>query len=70
MDHTLAFLRNPDPDLDLAGLMIDFIVDLRRLLIHPEMRLDAKLAAIEMRVNQLAPPPRADGSTGPVLARR
>jgi hypothetical protein len=66
MDHTLAFLRDPDPGLDLGGLMIDFILDLRHLLMHPEMRLDDKLIAIERRVDQLAPPPRADGSTGPL----
>jgi hypothetical protein len=66
MDHTLAFLREPEPRPDLADLMIDFITDLRRLIIHPEMRLDDKLTAIERRVDQLAPPPRADGGTGPV----
>jgi hypothetical protein len=68
MDHTLEFLRKLDPGLDLAALMIEFIGDLRRIIIHPEMRLDVKLAAIERRVDQLAPPPRADGGTGPLEA--
>ena len=67
MDHTLEFLRNPAPDLDLASVLIEFITDLRRILIHPDLQVAAKLIAVERRVDELAPPPRADGSTGPVL---
>jgi hypothetical protein len=66
MDHTLEFLRTPPAGLDLPDVMIRFVTDLRRILIQMELRPDLKLAAIEQRVNELAPPPRADGSTGPL----
>ena len=55
MNETLRALR--DPRLDLAGVLCDLILDIRRILIHPDLQNHAKLAAIAGAVDELAPPP-------------
>jgi hypothetical protein len=65
MQESLAWLRDPAPDLDLAGVLIGLILEIRRIVVHPDLQLDGQLLAIMETVDLLAPPPRADGSTGP-----
>jgi hypothetical protein len=54
----------------LAGTLTRFVAEVRAVLIDPEARLPLKLAAIEVIVNAVAPPPppcdfpwRPDGRT-------
>ena len=55
MNETLKPLR--DPRLDQAEMLCDLIKDIRRILIHPDLRNDVKLRAIAEAVDELAPPP-------------
>jgi hypothetical protein len=57
MQETLKPLRDPKISGILADLLCDLIIDIRRILIHPEMRADVKLRAIAEAVDELAPPP-------------
>ena len=55
MYESLAPLR--DPRLDQADMLCGLIKDIRRILIHPDLQNQVKLAAIETAVDELAPPP-------------
>ncbi len=55
MNQTLKRLR--EPDLDLCDILCQLIIDIRRILLHPDLRNDVKLAAIAEAVDELAPPP-------------
>lgn len=61
MHETLNRLR--DPRLDLAGILCDLILDIRRILAHPDLQNHVKLAAIAEAVDELAPPPPPGGGT-------
>ena len=60
MDQTLAPIRNPKVSGILADMLCDLIIDIRRILIHPDLQNHAKLAAIAEAVDELAPPPAPD----------
>ena len=55
MNESLAALR--DPDLDLAAVLCQLILDIRRILVHPDLQNAVKLRAIAEAVDELAPPP-------------
>ena len=55
MNESLRALR--DPDLDLAGMLCQLVLDVRRILVHPDLQNHAKLSAIASAVDELAPPP-------------
>lgn len=55
VNESLAALR--DPRLDLAAVLCDLILDIRRVLAHPDLQNAVKLAAIAGLVDELAPPP-------------
>jgi hypothetical protein len=55
MHESLQALR--DPRLDLAGMLCQLILDIRRILVHPDLANHVKLAAIQAAVDELAPPP-------------
>ena len=59
MQETLRPLR--DPRLDQAEMLCDLIMDIRRILIHPDLPNHAKLACIAEAVDELAPPPPPEG---------
>ena len=59
MHESLAPLR--DPRLDLADVLCQLILDIRRILVHPDLQNHVKLAAIRAAVDELAPPPQPDG---------
>jgi hypothetical protein len=60
MHETLDRFRQPKVSGILADLLCDLIIDIRRILIHPELPNHAKLAAIAAAVDGLAPPPQPD----------
>jgi len=47
---------------DLADLLTGLIKDIRRVLVHPDLRLDQKLLAVCALVDAAAPPPPPDCS--------
>ena len=55
MHESLRALR--DPRLDLADVLCQLILDVRRILVHPDLQNHVKLAAIQSAVDELAPPP-------------
>ena len=55
MNESLRALR--DPGLDLADVLCQLILDIRRILVHPDLQNYVKLAAIQSAVDELAPPP-------------
>jgi hypothetical protein len=55
VNESLNALR--DPRLDLAAMLCDLILNIRRILAHPELANHVKLAAIRAAVDELAPPP-------------
>lgn len=55
VNESLAPLR--DPRLDLADILCQLILDIRRVLVHPDLQNAVKLAAIRELVDELAPPP-------------
>ena len=55
MNESLQALR--DPDLDLLAVLCQLILDIRRILMHPDLQNHVKLAAIQAAVDELAPPP-------------
>ena len=55
MNESLQALR--DPDLDLAAVLCQLILDIRRILVHPDLQNHVKLSAIQGAVDELAPPP-------------
>lgn len=55
MNESLRALR--DPGLDLASALCQLILDIRRILMHPDLQNHVKLAAIQSAVDELAPPP-------------
>jgi hypothetical protein len=55
MHESLNRLR--DPDLDLTSVLCQLILDIRRILIHPDLQNHVKLSAIQTAVDELAPPP-------------
>ena len=57
MHESLARLR--DPDLDLASMLCQLILDIRLILVHPDLPNHVKLSAIQTAVDELAPPPGA-----------
>jgi len=59
MQETLKRLR--DPDLDLCDILCQLIMDIRRILIHPDLPNHARLSAIARAVDELAPPPPPGG---------
>lgn len=59
MQETLRPLR--DPRLDQAEMLCQLIMDIRRILIHPDLPNHAKLAAVAEAVDELAPPPPPEG---------
>jgi len=59
MQETLKRLR--DPDLDLCDILGQLIMDIRRILIHPDLPNHARLSAIARAVDELAPPPPPGG---------
>jgi hypothetical protein len=62
MQETLRPLR--DPRLDQAEILCQLIMDIRRILIHPDLQNHVKLRAIAEAVDELAPPPPPEGRTG------
>ncbi len=58
MQETLKPLR--DPRIDQAAILCGLIIDIRRILIHPELPNHVKLRAISEAVDELAPPPPPD----------
>lgn len=58
MHETLKRFR--DPELDLCAMLCDLIIDIRRILIHPDLQNHVKLACIAEAVDELAPPPPPD----------
>ena len=58
MNESLARLH--DPRLDLASMLCQLILDIRRILIHPDLANHVKLAAIAEAVDELAPAPGYD----------
>jgi hypothetical protein len=59
MHETLKALR--DPRLDLADVLCQLILDIRRILVHPDLQNHVKLRAIAEAVDELAPPPPPGG---------
>ena len=59
MNETLKPLR--DPRLDQAEMLCQLILDIRRILIHPDLQNWVKLRAISEAVDELAPPPPWSG---------
>ena len=57
MYATLNKFRDPKVSGILADMLCDLIIDIRRILIHPDLPNHAKLAAIAEAVDELAPPP-------------
>jgi hypothetical protein len=57
MNETLAPLRSPKISGILADLLCDLIIDIRKILINPNLQNHVKLAAIAEAVDELAPPP-------------
>ena len=55
MNESLRALR--DPGLDLADVLCQLILDIRRILVHPDLQNHVNLAAIQVAVDELAPPP-------------
>jgi len=55
VNESLRPLR--DPDLDLAAVLCQLILDIRRILVHPDLQNHVKLSAIATAVDELAPPP-------------
>lgn len=55
MNESLQALR--DPDLDLLNILCQLILDIRRIIMHPDLQVHVKLAAIQEAVDELAPPP-------------
>ena len=55
MNESLRALR--DPGLDLASVLCQLILDIRLILVHPDLQNHVKLAAIQEAVDELAPPP-------------
>ena len=55
MNETLKALH--DPRLDLADMLCQLILQIRKILIHPDLQNHVKLAAIAEAVDELAPPP-------------
>ena len=55
MNESLRALR--DPGLDLASVLCQLILDIRRILVHPDLQNAVKLRAIAEAVDELAPPP-------------
>ena len=55
MNESLRALR--DPGLDLASVLCQLILDIRRILVHPDLQNAVKLRAIAEAVDGLAPPP-------------
>ena len=55
MNESLRALR--DPGLDLASALCQLILDIRRILMHPDLQNHVKLSAIQSAVDELAPPP-------------
>ena len=55
VNESLRALR--DPGLDLADVLCQLILDIRRILVHPDLQNYVKLAAIQSAVDELAPPP-------------
>lgn len=58
VDESLAALRNAQ--LVQADMLCDLILEIRRILIAPDMQNHVKLAAIAEAVDELAPPPPPD----------
>lgn len=61
MHETLKPLRSPKVSGILADMLCDLIIDIRRILIHPDLPNHVKLAAIAEAVDELAPPPPPGG---------
>ena len=59
MQETLARFR--DPELDLCSMLCQLIMDIRKILIHPDLQNHVKLAAIAEAVDELAPAPPPEG---------
>jgi hypothetical protein len=55
VNESLNRLR--DPGLDLCDILCQLILDIRRILIHPDLQLHVKLRLIAEAVDELAPPP-------------
>ena len=55
VNESLTRLR--DPRLDLAAVLCELILAIRRVLVHPDLQNAVKLAAIRELVDELAPPP-------------
>ncbi len=58
MQETLKRFR--DPDLDLCSMLCQLILDIRQILMHPDLQNAVKLSAIQTAVDELAPPPPPD----------
>lgn len=55
VNESLTALR--DPRLDLADVLCQLILDIRRIIMHPDLQNHVKLSAIQTAVDELAPPP-------------
>jgi hypothetical protein len=55
MHESLARLR--DPRLDTVNMLCQLVLDIRRILVHPDLQNHVKLSAIQTAVDELAPPP-------------
>ena len=62
VQETLRPLR--DPRLDLCDVLCQLIMDIRRILVHPDLQNAVKLRAIAEAVDELAPPPPPDWPAG------
>lgn len=62
MNHSLAWLRDPETEPVLSDLLCGLIRDIRLILAHPDLGSAAKVGAITQTVDQLAP------TTGPLAS--
>ena len=57
MHESLNALR--DPRLDTVNMLCQLVLDIRRILVQPELPNHVKLSANQTAVDELAPPPGA-----------
>jgi hypothetical protein len=68
MHDSLAWLRDPETEPALSGLLCGLIRDIRLILEHPDLGNAAKLGAITQTVDQLTPPPGPQASAASAAA--